>query len=77
MIWFIPLVDIVGIKPVPGDHESNFKKMGAIPCGWIPSETVNIEKLKFTKSNATLNSNCYKPSNPYHSSIVKKFSTDF
>ena len=30
---FIPLVDIIGIKPAPGDHESNFKKVGAIPCG--------------------------------------------
>ena len=26
------LVDILGIKPAPGDHESNFKKVGAIPC---------------------------------------------
>ena len=26
---FIPLVDI---KPAPCDHESNFKKAGAIPC---------------------------------------------
>jgi hypothetical protein len=30
---FIPLVDIIGIKSAPGDHESNFKKVGAIPCG--------------------------------------------
>ena len=22
---------IIGIKPAPGDHESNFKKEGAIP----------------------------------------------
>ena len=33
VIWFIPLVDIIGIKPAPGDHESNFMKVGAIPCG--------------------------------------------
>ena len=26
-ILFIPLADIIGIKPAPGDHESNFKKM--------------------------------------------------
>jgi hypothetical protein len=30
-IWFIPLVDIIGIKPAPDDHESYFKKVGAIP----------------------------------------------
>ena len=24
-------MDIIGIKPPPGDHESNFKKKGAIP----------------------------------------------
>jgi hypothetical protein len=24
-------VDIIGIKPAPSDHESNFKKVGAIP----------------------------------------------
>ena len=32
-IWFIPLVDIIEIKPSNGDHESNFKKVGKIPCG--------------------------------------------
>ena len=26
-------MDIIGIKPNPGDDESNFKKVGAIPCG--------------------------------------------
>ena len=30
---FIPLVDILGIKPNPSVQESNFKKVGAIPCG--------------------------------------------
>ena len=25
------MVDIIEIKPIPGDHESNFKKVGAIP----------------------------------------------
>ena len=25
-----PLLDKIGIKPAPGDHESNFKKVGAI-----------------------------------------------
>ena len=28
----MPLVDIIGIKPVPGDHKCNFEKVGAIPC---------------------------------------------
>ena len=32
-ILFIPLIDIIGIKPAPGNHESNFKKVGAILCG--------------------------------------------
>ena len=32
-ILFISLVDIKEIQPAPGDHESNFKKVGAIPCG--------------------------------------------
>ena len=32
-IWFSPSVDIIGIKPAPGDHESNFNKVDAIPCG--------------------------------------------
>ena len=31
-IRFIPLVDTIEIiKPAPGDHEYNFKKVGAIP----------------------------------------------
>ena len=32
-ILFSPLVDIIGIKPAPGDNEFNFKKVIAIPCG--------------------------------------------
>ena len=32
-IWFTPLMDMIGIKPNPSDHKSNFKKVGAIPCG--------------------------------------------
>ena len=31
---FIPLVSIIGKKFTPGDHEFNFKKVSAIPCGW-------------------------------------------
>ena len=27
----MPLVDIIGIKPVPGDHKCNFEKFVAIP----------------------------------------------
>ena len=30
---FLRTVDIIGMKPAPGDQESNFKKVGAIPCG--------------------------------------------
>ena len=25
---------IIGIKPAPGDHKSNFKKVGSIPFGF-------------------------------------------
>ena len=32
-IWFIPLVYIIRIKPAPGDHKSNFKKVDAILRG--------------------------------------------
>ena len=49
-------MDIIGIKPATGDHESSFKKVGAIPCDnyqileicykslWF-IEKVNIRKL--------------------------------
>ena len=30
---------IIGIKPAPGDHESNFKKVGSIP--WEPCYAYN------------------------------------
>ena len=43
-ILFIQLLDIIGIKPAPGDHESNFKEVGAIPCGY------NTKRTKFNKS---------------------------
>ena len=36
-IGFIPLVDIIG-KKRPQRNESNYKTVGAIPCGSIPSE---------------------------------------
>ena len=39
-IWFIPLEDIIGIKPTPGDHESNLKKVGAIAFGCNTKWTV-------------------------------------
>ena len=32
-IFLNTLMVIIGIKPAPSDHESNFKKVGAIPCG--------------------------------------------
>ena len=43
-IWFIPLVDIIGIKLAPSDHESNYKKSGAIPCGCNTKWTKNSMK---------------------------------
>ena len=30
---------IIGIKPAPGDHESNFKKVGSIPFWFITMGT--------------------------------------
>ena len=30
-ISLIPWVNIIGVKHAPGDHESNFKEVGAIP----------------------------------------------
>ena len=35
------LVDIIGIKPAPGDFESNFEKVGAIPYGCNTKWTVS------------------------------------
>ena len=37
-------MDIIGIKPHPGDHESNFKKVGAIPSK--PFLTPDLTKTK-------------------------------
>ena len=48
-ISFIPLVDIIGIKPAPCHHESNFKKVGAIPGeqeGLLIITPVLVIKLK-------------------------------
>ena len=46
-MWFIPWVDAIGIKPVHGDHESNFKIVCAIPCGCnTPAKWTN----KWTKN---------------------------
>ena len=42
-MWFIPLVDIIGGKSAPGDHESNFKKVIAIPSE--PSEIGSVNEL--------------------------------
>ena len=33
---------IIGIKPAPGDHESNIKKVDAIPCGCNTNGTKKI-----------------------------------
>ena len=35
-------MDIIGIKPAPGDHESNLKKVGAIPCGCNTNGTIKL-----------------------------------
>ena len=35
-------MDIIGIKPAPGDHESNFLKVGSIPCGCNTNGTIFI-----------------------------------
>ena len=46
-IWYIPLVDMIGIKPAPGDHKWNFKEVSAIPCGsndWIGTLSLNNTK---------------------------------
>ena len=44
---FFPLSNllevIIGIKPAPGDHESNFKKVGSIPFGFNTMGTVKID----------------------------------
>ena len=32
-------MDIIGVKPAPGDQEYNFKKVGAIPCEPLVSNT--------------------------------------
>ena len=34
---------MIGIKPSPGDHESNFKKVGSIQCGF------NTKNLYYVK----------------------------
>ena len=31
---------MIGIKHANGDHESNFKKVGAIPCGFNTLGTI-------------------------------------
>ena len=33
ILYQCALVYIIGIKPAPGNNESDFKKVGAIPCG--------------------------------------------
>ena len=39
---------IIGIKPAPGDHESNFKKVGSIPFGFNAMGTkINYAIVKF------------------------------
>ena len=38
-IEFNTLEVVIGIKPAPGDHKSNFKKVGSIPCGFNSNGT--------------------------------------
>ena len=46
-VCFVPLVDIIGIKPAPDDHESNFKKVGAIPSDiWEGRTCANLVRAR-------------------------------
>ena len=37
---------MIGIKPAPGDHESNFKIVGAIPSEPLKLAVVDFHKIK-------------------------------
>ena len=41
-IWFNTLKVMTGKKNVPGDHKSNFKKVGSIPCGFNTMGTLSL-----------------------------------
>ena len=46
-IWSIPLMNIIGIKSAHGNYEYNFKKVGAISCGFNNKWTaINNENIK-------------------------------
>ena len=45
-IWYIPFVDIIGIKPAHSDHKSDFKDVGAIPCGCITKWTLEYNTIE-------------------------------
>ena len=40
-------------KPAPGDHKSNFEKVGAIPSE--PLEPCNVKKMTHPNKNTTIN----------------------
>ena len=40
---FFTYFNTLGIRPAPGNHESNFRKVGSIPCGFKTME--NIEYI--------------------------------
>ena len=42
-------MDTIGIKPAPGDHESNFKKVGA-----LPSEPVTMNEFSLNPEGILL-----------------------
>ena len=50
---------MIGIKPAPGDYESNFKKVSAIPCGCYTMQVNNIEGIKIDFIMFKRTTNCY------------------
>ena len=55
-MWFIPLLYIIEIKPAPGDHEYNFKKVGAILCGCNSKRTKKSVVISFKQFSEIRNS---------------------
>ena len=54
-IWYIPLVNIIGIKPTLGDHESKFKKVGAImSLYWILCDQKCVLRFFWKKDQIVL-----------------------
>ena len=58
---------IIGIKPDPGDHESNFKKVGSIPFGFTTMGTLITTPIYLVYQKAliqTFNTSCWLLNNP-------------